>query len=230
MLYNQKILGIIPARGGSKGILSKNLREMAGHPLISWVITKAKQSAYIDRLILSSEDQHIIETAKRYGIEIPFIRPQSLARDESTISEVILHALDVISGFDYVVCLQPTTPLVIPEDIDGCIQKCISNKAPACVTVTSPNKSPYWMCFLSANDQILPLLGQDYFKKRRQELPNVYIPNGAVYIAQCDWFFNNKSFYSHETIGYVMPNERSIDIDTEMDLVICEGILNGGMK
>lgn len=145
MIDNKRVLAIIPARGGSKGVTRKNIRNLAGMPLIAWTIEEAKKSKYIDRLILSSEDNEIIETAKEYGCDIPFVRPVHLAEDTTSGIEPVLHALKEIVGYDYVILLQPTSPLRIVEDIDGCIENLIETKSPACVSVTEPTNSPYWM-------------------------------------------------------------------------------------
>lgn len=218
MFQNKKILAIIPARGGSKGVPRKNIRLAGGKPLISWIIEAAQKSVYIDRLILSSDDDEIIQVAQKCGCEVPFIRPYELAQDNSSISDVVLHALNQIPGYDYVMVLQPTSPLTIEDDIDGCIELCISSGYKSLVSVTEPNKSPYWMFKMGPSNQLEPILGQKYLQKRRQDLPSAYIPTGAVYIAESIWFLHNKSFYSEMTSGYIIPSRRSLDIDTEDDL------------
>lgn len=225
MYKDNKIICVIPARGGSKSVPGKNLRKVAGKPLLGWAIETAKKSKYIDRLILSSEDENIIETAKKYNCEVPFVRPQELAGDTSTTNEVILHALRELSGFDLVVVLQVTSPLVTSDDIDGCIEKCIDEENIfACVSACEPDKSPYWM-FEMEDNVLTPVMGEDFLNKRRQDLPNVYIPNGAVFVAYSIWFLKRKSFYSKNTSGYIMPRERSIDLDTEFDFKLLETYL-----
>ncbi|KOR32311.1 acylneuraminate cytidylyltransferase [Achromatium sp. WMS3] len=221
MIQNKTVLAIITARGASKRLPRKNVLELAGKPLIAWTITEAKSSKYIDRLILSSEDEEIIEVAKKWGCEVPFIRPVELAQDETSSMDVIFHALDTISEkYDYVVLLQPTSPLRTTQDIDACIEKCIQKDAPACVSVTEPNKNPYWMFTLKADETITPLITNNYNLQRRQELPKAYALNGAVYVADSLWLAKNKSFLTKDTIVYIMPNERSIDIDCKLDFII----------
>lgn len=127
MINNKKILAIIPARGGSKGLPRKNIRELAGKPLIAWTIEAGRKSKYIDRLIVSSEDFEIIEVAKKYGAEIPFVRPKHLAEDESLGLDPVFHALRELPGYDIVVLLQPTSPLRLTEDIDACIEQLIDS-------------------------------------------------------------------------------------------------------
>ena len=157
MIKGKKILGIIPARGGSKGIPKKNIKSLLGIPLIAWTIKEAQKSKYIDKLILSSEDKEIISIAKKYGLEVPFLRPKELSRDDTIPIEVTLHALKQCPGFDLIVVLQPTCPLRIVEHIDSTIQKLIDLDAPACVSVSLPNKSPYWMYKIDSKERLVTL-------------------------------------------------------------------------
>lgn len=226
MFNGLSVLGVIPARGGSKGVRRKNLRTVAGKPLIAWTIEEAKKSKYIDRLILSSEDEEIINVAKSWGCEVPFVRPQELAQDETPGIEPVLHALRLLPAYDYIVLLQPTSPLRSVEDIDGCIKQCLEYRANACVSVTEPDKNPYWMYTLDADGKMVPLIDLKDFPVRRQDLPKVYALNGAVYVARCDWLLETRSFLTRETIAYPMPTERSIDVDTEFDLILAEAMLN----
>lgn len=225
MINNKKVLAIIPARGGSKGVPRKNICNLAGKPLIAWTIEAANKSKYIDRLIVSSEDSEILETAKYFGCEVPFVRPKQLAEDNTPGIEPVLHALNIIDGYDIVVLLQPTSPIRITEDIDGCIEKMIKTSAPACVSVTEPDKSPYWMYVIKENDRMTPIIPQEELIPRRQELPTVYALNGAVYVAKINWLNQTKSFLTDETVAFRMPKNRSFDIDTEEDLFICEQLL-----
>lgn len=226
MINNKKILAVIPARGGSKGIPRKNIRDLAGKPLIAWTIEAAEKSKYIDKLVVSSEDDEIISVAKSFGCDDPFIRPKDLAQDDTPGIEPILHAVQKIRGYDYVVLLQPTSPLRNVDDIDGCIHKCISQKANACVSVSEAEKSPYWMFRINENDQLSKVLNIENIPNRRQDLDRIYSLNGAIYVAKIDWLNSRKSFLTEETIGFLMPKERSIDIDTELDFQISEYILN----
>ena len=226
MYKNKSILGVIAARGGSKGVPGKNIRPAAGKPLIAWVLEAASASSFLDRLILSSDDPAIIETAERYGCEVPFIRPSELAGDTSSVNDVILHAMDQLPGYDYIMLIQLTSPLTVTEDLDGCIQKIVAGRGKSLITVTEPDKSPYWMFREEKADQLSPFMGWGYFHCRRQDLPKVLIPTGAVFIAEADWFRENKSFYSPETMGFEIPKERSLDIDTEMDLRLFEVMKN----
>ena len=220
MFNNKKILAVIPARGGSKGVPRKNIRLAGGKPLIAWIIDAAKQSRYIDRLIMSSDDEQIIQVAKQYGCEVPFVRPQELAQDDSTASDVVLHALKEVPGYDYVMLLQPTSPLTRTRDIDGCMEFCINANADSAVSVTQPDKNPYWMFHMDQDNRLTPVFGEKYLNRPRQKLPSVFIPTGAIYMAKINWFLKNRSFYSDLTLGFFIPQDFSLDIDAEKDLRI----------
>ncbi|MBU0681150.1 MAG: acylneuraminate cytidylyltransferase family protein [Proteobacteria bacterium] len=221
MIDGKKVLAIIPARGGSKGLPRKNLLEVNGKPLLAWTITEGLKSRFIDRLILSSEDQEIIETAKKWGCEAPFARPQELATDEATTTDVVLHALAELEDmYDYIVLLQPTSPLRSHHDIDSCIEECHNRKATSCVTVSAAEKSPFWMYFLNADHHMQAVIDTTDRPTRRQELPIAYALNGAVYVVNRAWFQQTGCFTSEDTIAHIMPKERSLDIDTELDFTI----------
>jgi N-acylneuraminate cytidylyltransferase len=231
MINGKRILAIIPARGGSKTIPRKNIKILAGKPLLAWTIEEAHQSKYIDRLILSSEDAEIIEVAQAWGCEVPFVRPVELARDDTPGIAPILHAIRAIEEqYDYVILLQPTSPLRIVNDIDGCISYCVQESAPACVSVCSTEASPYWMFTLNENNKLTPLMSTEKLIELRQELPSVYKLNGAVYIAKIDYLLKTKQFITEETIAYVMPDVRSWDIDKETDFIICALLKNAVPK
>lgn len=222
----KNFLFIIPARGGSKGVLRKNIRDLAGKPLIAWTIEEAKKSKFADRIILSSEDAEIIQVAKHYGCEVPFIRPKELAQDCTPGIDIVLHAIEQCPGYEYVVLLQPTSPLRTVDDIDGCIQFFLDNHADSSVTLKEVDESPYWMYTKNDEGQLTNLIKQDLLITRRQDLPKVYALNGAVYVAKTEFIKTHKSFLTESTSGYVMPKERSYDIDTMKDFRICEEILN----
>lgn len=222
MINGKRVLAVIPARGGSKGVPRKNIRILAGKPLIAWTIEEAKKSRYIDRLIVSTEDPEIIEVARAWGCEEPFVRPVELAQDDTPGYEVILHALSCLPGFDYVVLLQPTSPFRTVEDIDGCIEYCVQMNGHSCVSVTEPASHPYWMFTLTEHHRLKTFLSMDKMVMRRQELPKVYALNGAVYVAKSDWFITHRSFLVEEPLAYIMPPERSQDIDTEWDFMLAE--------
>lgn len=225
MINGKKIVAVIPARGGSKGVLRKNIRDLAGKPLIAWTIEAASKSKYLDRVILSSDDIEIIEIAKSYGCEAPFIRPAHLATDNAISADVILHALDEVDSYDYVVMLQPTSPLRTTEDIDRSIEMVFNKKANSCVSVCESSQSPYWMYTLDDQDKMGAFMKTEKKFSRRQHLPVVYSLNGAVYIAEINWFKEKQTFITNETVGFVMPSNRSYDIDTNEDFLMCEYVM-----
>lgn len=226
MVNDKKILAVIPARGGSKGVPRKNIRLLGGKALLAWTVEAARQSRYIDRLIISSDDEEIIRVAIETGCEAPFVRPAKLARDDTPGIEPVLHALKMLPGYDYVVLLQPTSPLRTSDDIDRCIEKCVRHGARSCVSVTVPDKSPYWMYTLDDETKMSPLLYPPEGFFRRQDLPKVYALNGAVYVAETNWLIQSRTFITADTLGCIMPKEHSVDIDTEHDLAFCEFLLN----
>jgi len=222
-----KILGIILARGGSKGLPKKNIRLLGGKPLIAWTIEAAQKSQWLSRLILSTDDDEIIDAAKKWKCEVPFKRPAHLALDETPSLDPMLHALEKVPGYDYVVLLQPTTPLRTAADIDGCINLCFEKKANSCISVVQPAKSPYWMFSRDKESAKLSPLMQEKIL-RRQDLPQVFAINGAVYVNKVPWLKEKKSFIDEETIGFEMPASRSIDIDTELDFSMANFLISQG--
>lgn len=224
MIQNKTVLAVVPARGGSKGVPRKNLRLVKGKSLLARTIEEAHLSAYIDRVIVSSEDDEIIAEARRAGADVPFVRPAALAQDDTAGPGPILHALTQVTGFDYVVVLQVTSPLRQCIDIDACIDLCVEHDAPACVSVTESAVSPHWMFAMGPRHSLLPVMSGE-LPPTRQSLPVTCSLNGAVYVAQCRWFQQYQRFLSKDTIGYLMPKERSLDIDTEFDFKLLEFFL-----
>lgn len=225
MPLEQRILGLIPARGGSKEVPRKNIRHVAGKPLLAYTCQAALTAKTLTRVVVSTEDAEIASVAQHYGVDV-LARPLALASDEAPGIAPVLHALEALPGYDYVVLLQPTSPLRLASDIDQAVSLCLKTPAPACVSLVEANENPHWMFWLEANQRLRPVLTEwGNMHARRQDLPTVFVPNGAVYVAQSAWLLNTKSFYSPETLAYVMPRERSLDIDTEADLQTLEFIL-----
>lgn len=226
MIGNSSVLAVIPARGGSKGLPRKNILDLAGKPLIAWTIEAAHNSAIIDRLILSSDDEEIAEVASRWGCDVPFMRPDYLAADHSTSIDVAIHALDTLAkSYDYIVWLQPTTPLRLGSDIDAAIKICEKKGAPSCVSVVDAGKSPYWMYSIDGNGALEPVMSKDLATCQRQELPPAYTLNGAVYVTKTQWLRENEKFMNGGSFAHVMPPERSIDIDSALDFKIAGMLL-----
>ncbi|GIO07333.1 hypothetical protein J31TS6_33610 [Brevibacillus reuszeri] len=226
MIENRTVLAIIPARGGSKGVPRKNIRELCGKPLIAWSIEEAKKSKYIDQIIVSTDDEEIAAVARQWGAEIPFLRPVELAQDHTPGIDPVLHALKMLPQYEYIVLLQPTSPLRSTDDIDACLEQCVEQKVDSCVSVTLTDKSPYWMYNLSENSSLIPVINTEKPILRRQDAPDVFVLNGAVYVARSTWLQQTRSFLQDKTIGYPMPKDRSIDIDTALDFLLVEILLH----
>lgn len=211
------ILAVIPARGGSKGVPRKNIRVVGGKALLAYTVEAASAASSITTVVVSTEDDEIAGVARVAGAEV-LKRPPELAADDTPGVAPVLHALEQMPGYDYVVLLQPTSPLRTAGDIDKAVETCLVARAPACVSVSEAEKSPYWMFWVSAG-KMQPVLGSDQNTyTRRQDLPPAYALNGAIYVAASAWLLESNSFLTPETVAYVMPAERSLDIDTESDL------------
>ena len=219
-----KILALISARGGSKGIPRKNIRLLAGKPLIAYSIEAALKSNYISKTIVSTEDGEIAEIAMGYGAEI-IKRPEELAKDESPTIDAIFHALEVLKAENYnpdiIVLLQPTSPLRNVQDIENVIELFLKNNRESVVSVCEVEHSPYWS-FKIEEGYLKSLFGDKYLRMRRQDLEKAYMPNGAIYSSTPQALYKHKSFYCNNTIPYIMPTRRSIDIDGEIDFMLAE--------
>ena len=225
-----RILGIIPARGGSKSIPGKNIFPLAGKPLVAYTIEVGLQAQTTDRLIVSTDDERIADVARRYGAEVPFMRPTELAQDDTPGIAPILHAVRWLEEHekyqpDFVMCLQPTSPLRTAGDIDAAVELILQRNAAVVVSVTPVDYHPYWMKRLDAEGRIRDFITLDHPMTRRQDLPQVYALNGAIYLARREVLLEQESWYTDETYAYVMPPERSLDIDTSWDLYLTDLIL-----
>ncbi len=223
MYNNKKILAIVPARGGSKRIPYKNVKILKDKPLIAWTIEAAKKSACIDRLVLSSDDESIAKVAATYGCEIPFMRPDSLATDDATSADVVLHTLETLGKdlFDYVILLQPTSPFRSCEDIDGAIKACLSGNFSSLVSTRPVRENPSWM-YCNNEDKLISVA--EYLGSFAPS--SWQILNGAIYVFHVQWFLKNISFMDDKTCLYPMPWERSVDIDTTEDWQWAEFLAN----
>ncbi|QXE00951.1 cytidylyltransferase domain-containing protein [Terribacillus sp. DMT04] len=225
MINGKKVLGIIPARGGSKGIKKKNIKLLNGKPLITWTIESARRSAFLDKVIVSSDDEEIMDISKKFGAEVPFKRPTNLAQDDTPGIDPILHALENFKDYEYVVLLQPTSPLRRSEDIDNAIKLCITNNATSCISVVE-NSTPFqWIYKMNNDSRLTNLFNNEYFPYQRQKAETTYVLNGAVYVVVSKSLIEHKSFIQNDTVAYVMPKERSVDIDDLNDFYYCDYLL-----
>lgn len=226
MIQGGRVLALIPARGGSKGIPQKNIVTLGDRPLLAWTIEAARGSAHIDRVVLSSDDDAIIDVARQHGCEAPFKRDASLSGDAAATMDVVLDALDRLPGFDWIVLLQPTSPLRTAADIDGCIAAMTAVQAPAAVSVRPAEDHPYLVFQTDAQGRMRRFAApQEGASLRRQDLPPAWALNGAVYVARVDWLRDQRNFLSADTVAYPMPAQRSVDIDTPNDLAKVRSIV-----
>jgi CMP-N-acetylneuraminic acid synthetase len=220
-------LALIPARGGSKGIPRKNVRVFSGRPLIEWTIDAARKSDVPARVVVSTEDPEIAAISRRAGAEVPFTRPARLALDESTAIDVVLSALDWFEEHERwipetVLLLQPTSPLRSADDLRGAAQRLVASGADAVVSVQRAQENPFWMKTTDDAGRLHNLLEAPSL--RRQDLPSVYLLNGAIYLTKTAALRQHRSFSPPDTVAYVMPIERSVDIDTEADWQCAESL------
>ncbi len=228
-----RVLGLITARGGSKGIPHKNIVLLAGKPLIAWTIEAACASKVIDRIVVSTDDPEIAEVSRNWGAEVPFLRPDELARDDSPHVDVVIHAVKWLEEHqsylpDYVLLLQPTSPLRIPEDIDAAVALAIEKDADAVVSVCLSPAHPYLMRRIEGDGRLTEFMPRPSGYIRRQTLPPVYVENGAIYLVRRDVLLRDRSWYSEHTYAHVMPQERSVDVDTLWDLKLAALMLAEG--
>lgn len=228
-MYNGKnILGLIPARGGSKGLPRKNIKPLLGKPLITWTIEQALASKYLDRVVVSTDDKEISDISKKYGAEIPFMRPKELAEDNAKGIDVVLHAIDWLKEndkrkqYDLIMLLQPTSPLRLTEDIDMAIELLFLKEAKAIVSVCEVDHHPLWSNTLPEDGCMKNFIKKEIMNKNRQELPVFYRLNGAIYLTYCNYIKQCRSFIGKDTFAYIMPRERSVDIDNKMDFKLAE--------
>lgn len=226
-------LAVIPARGGSKRIPRKNLRELDGKPLIAHTIEQANSSSEIDRAIVSTDDEEIVEVSREHGAEVPFKRPKELATDTAPVAGTITHALDWAKreGFhcDCVCSLQVTSPLRTPDDIDEALTRLNKSSADSCVSISTYESPPQWAVIPNEEDFL-----DEYFDSgslwseqpdRSQDIPELYHPNGAIFAAAINAWEAHESFYTPRTIGYQMPPERSFDIDEPWELELIRTLM-----
>tara|TARA_B100000886_G_scaffold234850_2_gene164283 strand:- start:1171 stop:1854 length:684 start_codon:yes stop_codon:yes gene_type:complete len=212
-----KILGLIPARGGSKGLPKKNLYLFNKKPLIQWTIESALESNSLDRIIVNTDDESIADFSRSKGVEVPFLREPHLAQDDSRIVDAVLNVLEKIINFDFILLLQPTSPLRTKEDITNIIKLQKQYNASSLVSVCEAKENPALFYEIN-NDNYLSKSFKQYKGSNRQEYKRNYIINGALYFSSVENLKKNKSFITNKTIPYVMPRERSIDIDDITDI------------
>lgn len=214
----KKLPALITARGGSKRLPRKNILPFAGKPLIAWTIEQARASSRVERILVSTDDNEIAEISKQWGVEV-IQRPTELATDTATSFDVLIHALDMLKheGYDppRIVLLQPTSPLRTSMDIDQAIQQSDDQEGAMVVGVCELNNPAAAWSFTEEDGKLIPLLGWGVLTKRSQDVPKLWIPNGAVYVLPTVEVRRRGRIYGPPLLSHRMPQERSIDIDTK---------------
>jgi len=225
MYKDRKFLAIIPARGGSKRLPNKNILDLNGEPLIGWSIKAGKNSKYIDKVVVSSDSDKILDIAKRYKVDT-LKRPDNLATDTATTIDVLKHVLDNYKEYDYLILLQPTSPLRNEKHIDEAIELLEQKNANAVVSVCEMEHSPLWSNTLDSSLSMGDFLKEEVLNKRSQDLDKFYRLNGAIYICKTDKLLEEESFFLKENIfAYIMDRKHSIDIDEEIDFKLAEVLI-----
>lgn len=226
-MYNNKtFLAIVPARGGSKRLPRKNVLDLAGKPLIAWSIEAGLKSEYIDKVIVTSDDDEILDIAKKFGSDI-IKRPDELASDTATSFDAIEHTIQNTYKYDYIILLQPTSPLRNEKYIDEAIELLDSKEAAAVVSVCEMDHSPLWSNTLPENSSMTFFLRDEVKNKRSQDLEIYYRLNGAIYICDTVRLLQEKSFFIKDNIfAYTMDRKSSIDIDEKIDFKMANLLLS----
>lgn len=233
MLNDKKILAIVPARSGSKGLPGKNIRRLCGKPLMGWPICAALESNYVDRVIVSTDSDEFARVGRSLGAETPFLRPTEFASDTAPTAAVVLHALDWFESrgesFDYVMVLEPTSPLTEAYDIDHALERLEEDRtgAESIVGVAEAEMThPKYCVHLSDREYIESMDGESLSNlPRRQDLQPAYFFDGTLYISKVSAFKEKKAFYHEKTLAYQVPKWKSYDVDCLTDFICVEAIM-----
>jgi CMP-N-acetylneuraminic acid synthetase len=230
-----RVLGLIPARGGSKGIVRKNIGMLCGRPLLQYTADAALKAKRLTRVVLSTEDEEIAEIGRKCGLEIPFLRPVQLAKDDTPTLPVVQHAIEYLEmagdSYDAVCLLQPTNPLRPAEVIDACVEMLEKSSADSVITVLPvPVKyNPHWVYFEGDGGFLSLSTGEDNPIIRRQELPVAYHREGSVYLTRRNIVIEQGSLYGKHVLGYLIDPKRSANIDCPEDWEHVESLLSSGI-
>lgn len=222
------MIAIIPARGGSKGLPGKNIKPLNGKPLIAYTIECALKSEKISHVVVSTDSNEIAEIALKYGAEVPFLRPDYLATDEAKAIDNYIYTIHRLSEFynediDSFIVLQPTSPLRLPEDIDGAITMFQEKQADSVISYTQEAHPIFWHKYMDEEGRLINIF--DDTLANRQDLQKSYYPNGAIYVFKKS-IIERGLYYTKNTFAYIMPRNRSIDIDYIEDFQYAEFLLS----
>jgi CMP-N,N'-diacetyllegionaminic acid synthase len=232
MINGRKVIAIIPARSGSKGLPGKNTKDLCGKPLLAWSIESALESDYIDTIVVSTNSPDIMKVGLDFGAEVPFLRPEELATDEALTFDVIKHSLEYYKtrfeeDFFYTVLLEPTSPLRSAEDIDRAMLELTQNPCATSIVGISRTESqnPSFLVKISEGGIINKFDGLELVFKRRQDIEDVYFLEGSVYISETEALLNNRGFYHNQTSGCIFPKWKSLEIDDADDFIMVEALM-----
>jgi len=212
-----KLLALILARGGSKEIPQKNIKLLKGKPLIGWTIEEALKASSPSSVVVSTDDEQIASVARRFGARVPFMRPSEISEDNTDSITSVMHSIQHLNEFDWVLLLQPTSPLRSAKDIDGIVKLCLDKNSPSAVSICELNKNHNWFYKTDEFGKLKPIYLDKPKISIRQKLSKSFVLNGALYLARISWLKENSSFIGEETLGYEMSQETSVDIDTQLD-------------
>lgn len=231
-----RVLFVVTARGGSKGVPRKNIAYIGKYPLVAYKIIAAQKSKYDKRIIVSTDDREIADVSKKYGAEVPFMRPHELATDDASSMDVVEHAMRWIeendeNHYDYVCLMEPSSPFLSYIDVDKAIELLSKSDADSLIGVKEAEVSSIFIHPLDRNGRLSLLYRSLVEMKslRRQDQIKEYTPNGCIYLAKWDYLKNRKQIYAENSVPYIMPSERSIEIDTNLDLLVAETLVSNGM-
>lgn len=232
MYKNRTFLVIIPARGGSKGLPGKNIREICGKPLIAWSIEAGVKSSYADEVMVTTDYQEIADISKEYGANVPFLRPDFLASDTSTSFDAVKHVIDFYKTelnreFDYIVLLEPTSPLREDGDIDSMIEKMVQNESEfdSIVSIGEVHEHPSIMKKTINDETLAPYCETLELKTRRQDNDTAYFPYGVAYIVKTKSLLDEKTFYTKRNTFYKIKRYQCYEIDDIYDFLAIENIM-----
>lgn len=220
-----RVLFLITARGGSKGVLRKNIKILGRIPLIAYKIISAQKCKYESRIIVSTDDKEIADISKQYGAEVPFIRPKELATDSADSMDVVLHTMNWVTEndkgnqYDYICLLEPSSPFATYQDLNNALELMEKTDADTLLGMKEVEVSSKFIHTLDDNGGLSSFYHtiKDMNSVRRQEQKKEYTMNGCMYIAKWNYFMENRLFHSEKSIPYIMPDEKSIEIDTMLD-------------
>ncbi len=225
MYKNKTFLAVVPARSGSKRLPKKNILSLCGKPLISWSIDAAIKSRYLDKIVVTSDDDMILDIANKHGVHA-IKRPDELASDSATSYDVVKHTLDNLESYDYVALLQPTSPLRNETHIDDAIEYMEEKKANAVISVCETDHSPMWSNTLDSSLSLKDFIKNEFLNKRSQDLDKNYKLNGAIYICKTDSLIKEQGFFLEDNIyAFIMDRLSSVDIDQDIDFKIAKALM-----